>query len=370
MKQVRRHLAYPFVQLKTAIKRSLGWSKYAVLQTYRGYITQEGVFIRGRLIEDNGLAVPQPSDRWWNNALATVKRYTSAGLADVLVRVECLGYRVESLTDLDGYFEVALPTEVFTEKNTNVWVSFRAMVATHEPAEKQAAPAEGELLNLCYAPEYGIVSDIDDTLLVSHSTDFLRKLSLLLRKNAYTRLPFAGAVPFYQALHHGRTGRAQNPFFYVSSSEWGLYDLLTDFCALRNIPKGVFLLRTLPNSFRRYLKYQFGNHQHKYYRIAEIMKAYPLLSFVLIGDSGQRDPEIYRRVVEQFPTRVLAIYIRDVGSEKRREHVRNIAEQLQEKGVPMLLVGHTRQAAEHAAKLRLIAEDKVREVHHDAPERI
>ncbi len=345
----------------------MGWSKNTVLQTYRGYLTEEGAFIKGRLLEDNGLASPRPSDRWWQNAIAMLKRYSSAGIPDVLVTIRCLGYNVDVLTDQDGYFEVVLPTELLSETGTIPWTRFEVAILPSEPLAATTAPAVGELMNLRDMPEYGVISDIDDTLLVSHSTDFFRKLFLMLRKNAYSRLPFAGAAPFYRALQRGSKGNGHNPFFYISSSEWGLYDLLSDFCTLRQIPKGVFLLRTLPNSFRRYLKEQMGNHQHKFYKIKEVMEAFPHLPFVLIGDSGQHDPEIYQRVVHEFPQRVLTIYIRDVSSEKRTREVVQIAQKLQTKLVPMALVQHTQQAAEHAVQQGLIPPERLAEVRSDSP---
>ena len=121
----------------------------------------------------------------------------------------------------------------------------------------------GDVLMVSRKHEFVIVSDVDDTLLVSHSTQFVKKMRLMLFKNAITRLPFPGVTDFYKALQNGMDESTFNPIFYVSSSERNLYDLLIDFLAYRNIPKGPFLLRNMQTSLLKLIKAGGGNHQHK-----------------------------------------------------------------------------------------------------------
>jgi phosphatidate phosphatase APP1 len=92
---------------------------------------------------------------------------------------------------------------------------------------------------------------------------------------------------------------------------------------------------------------------HKFKEIEQIMAAYPQLKFVLIGDSGQDDPKIYREVVKRFPDRVLAIYIRDVQLPEREKIALDISKSLGEK-VEMIIVDNTVEAAAHAAEKKLI----------------
>src|SRR5690606_1902175 len=76
--------------------------------------------------------------------------------------------------------------------------------------------------------------------------------------------------------------------------------------------------------------------------------------FVLIGDSGQEDPEIYREAVRRHPGRVKAVYIRDVTPGARDADVRAITEERAGEGVEMVLVRDTVEAARHAAARGLI----------------
>ena len=215
--------------------------------------------------------------------------------------------------------------------------------------EQEELEVEGEVyIHQNGEAKYGIISDVDDTILISHATKVLSKLRLILTKNSKTRLPFTGVAAFYNALHRGPDKAVRNPVFYVSSSEWNLYDFLEDFCEVRNIPKGPFLLQDLKTSVWKLLKSGGGNHYHKLEKIKHLMSTFDDMSFILIGDSGQHDSLLYAEISREFPERVKAIYIRDVSKSKKDEKVNNIARELLEHNVEMLLVTDTEEAARHA----------------------
>ena len=84
-------------------------------------------------------------------------------------------------------------------------------------------------------------------------------------------------------------------------------------------------------------------------QIRNILTTYPELPFILVGDSGQDDPEIYESIVREFPNQILACYIRDVSSAARDRGVQNIINSMSNQGVDMLLVPDTLGAAVHAS---------------------
>jgi phosphatidate phosphatase APP1 len=135
--------------------------------------------------------------------------------------------------------------------------------------------------------------------------------------------------------------------FYVSNGPWNLYDLLEDFLDLQGIPRGPLLLRDWS---LRTLK---GGEGHKLAAIQALLDAYPGLPVVLVGDSGERDPEIYRRVVLRHPGRVLAVYVRDVAP-RRHAAVRAIAAELAGHGVDLVFSPDTEAARRHALDHGLI----------------
>ena len=104
--------------------------------------------------------------------------------------------------------------------------------------------------------------------------------------------------------------RTRNPIFYVSSSPWNLYDLLDDFLELNAIPAGPIFLRDIGTDTGKFIK--TPGHGHKLERARTLIARNPQLRWVLLGDSGQADAELYAEAAQEFGDRIAAIYIRDV----------------------------------------------------------
>jgi phosphatidate phosphatase APP1 len=130
--------------------------------------------------------------------------------------------------------------------------------------------------------------------------------------------------------------------------------VLAEFLDRQELPRGPLLLRDI------------GLHSeapldHKSAAIEKILTLYEQLPggplpFVLIGDSGERDPDIYLQVAAQHPGRIRAIYIREVGSgAERRRQLAALAEEARRRGTEMLLVSHAREALDHARRHGLAA---------------
>jgi phosphatidate phosphatase APP1 len=174
-------------------------------------------------------------------------------------------------------------------------------------------------------------------------------IKLTLLESSRTRVAFEGVSAFYRALE----GRS-NPFFYVSSSPWNLHQFLIEFMELHCIPTGAMYLRDFGLDETKLIA---GAHKtHKLDAIERILNFTGSLKFILAGDSGQRDPEVYAEVVRRHPKRILAIYIRDVSDVARDGEVQLLIEEVNSFGIDMLLVPDTRAAARHAAEQGYIDE--------------
>ena len=138
-----------------------------------------------------------------------------------------------------------------------------------------------------------------------------------------------------------------------------MYDLLIDFLDVNDIPEGPLLLRDFGLDANKESADHMG---HKFKEIKNILMAYPHLNFVLIGDSGQEDPKIYREIVKKFPGRVLAIYIRDVQLADREKIAIDISRELVDDKVEMIVVDNTVEAAEHAARMGFIYADTIPQI--------
>jgi phosphatidate phosphatase APP1 len=194
--------------------------------------------------------------------------------------------------------------------------------------------------------EFGVISDIDDTVMKTDVINLLAMARNTFLMNSRTRLPFAGVAAFYQALRRG-SGERNNPIYYVSSAAWNLYDMIVDFFVVRNIPLGPLFL--VDFGFTKDQFFSPSHHEHKLKTIQMLLDTHPTLSFILIGDSGQKDPEIYLETIHNNPKRILAAYIRDVTLAPRAAEVHLLIDRARGLGVEMVTVKDTFAAAQHAA---------------------
>jgi phosphatidate phosphatase APP1 len=198
---------------------------------------------------------------------------------------------------------------------------------------------------------FGVISDIDDTIVASHVGNKVRMILTAVLSHARTRKPFPGVAAFYRALHAG-----VNPFFYISKSPWNLYAPLLEYLEIQELPLGPLLLR------------DFGlrpEKEHKRKAIEDILATYPKLKFILIGDSGEEDPEIYSAVVHRHPDRIRAVYIRSVN-QKRISQIEKLAQEVSKTGCQLILAPEAEPAAAHAAAEGLIQASELRAVRADS----
>ena len=319
--------------------------------TYRSYGTVNRLYIKGRVMGDKGITVSAGNETVLYNLLNMYKRFESDEVPNARLRIRFEDQELMVTTDTEGYFtlNIAPSTPLHLD---DIWHRIIVELIDAPVPVPIGLQAQAEILVPPPDAEYGIISDIDDTIIKTDATDLLMMSGNVFLHNARTRLPFAGVSAFYKSLQLGRNGKRNNPFFYVSSSPWNLYDLLHDFLDINEIPAGPLLLRDFGLESNKLFK---SDHMgHKFKEIENILITYPDLNFVLIGDSGQEDPVIYQEVVKKFPTRILAIYIRDVQLPERAKIAIAVSEELKKGKVEMLLVENTVTAAEHAAKTGLI----------------
>jgi phosphatidate phosphatase APP1 len=343
----------------------LGWLRPLQIQSYRSYGTASSFYIKGRLLADQGIAAPTATDSRWRNFRSMYRRFNSreVGGAELLVTLPD-GQEYRTSTDDEGYFHLVLTPTALPKPVSYLWYPVPVKLLSVPPPLRPPTLALTSAAQVLVPPptaEFGVISDIDDTILETEATSLPRMLGNVLFRNAHSHRVLEGVSTFYQALQKGRTGRPDNPFFYVSSSPWNLYDVLETFLEINSIPHGPLLLRDLtltrpkvapPPGITGSAAIHFG---HKLHEIDDLLLAYPKLPFVLLGDSGQEDARIYREVVRRHPGRIRAIYIRDVQVEARTALVGPVIEELRGEGVDMVLVPDYATASRHAVGLGLIS---------------
>lgn len=346
------------------VGRSLGQGRAMMIVPYAGFGNPERLLVRGRVLETESFRTQTPEDSPWTNLVELYKRLESDEVEGAKVVARFQGTEHRAVSDSGGYFtfEIALPTPLEGSGWINVELELEA------PATRGGATvtASAEVLVPPSTARFGIISDIDDTVLWSNVTNKLNMLRMLARSNAHTRKPFKGVAALYRAFHAGASGKERNPVFYVSSSPWHLYGSLTEFFKLQGIPHGPLLLKELG------VRQVFGegrHHTHKLDKIETILRFYPNIQFILIGDSGEQDPEIYSEVVRRHPTAVRAIYIRNVNPDPSRiDAIDKLVEEVSATGTQLVLTTDSVAAATHAAAEGLIDVTYIAAVRSDKKE--
>lgn len=294
------------------------------------------------MLEDEGFVPADRRARRWRNALEFLKRIESDEVPFARVRARFGKALHEARADREGYFHIELSGSFAAG-----WRRVHLQLI-----DQPEVRAIGRVLVPGAKARFGVISDIDDTVVDTGVQRKLRMLVSLALSNARTRKPLPGVAALYRALHQG-----VNPFFYVSKSPWNLYVPLAEYLAAQRLPEGPLFLRDLGLRMKR---------DHKEAAIRELFETYPRLRFLLVGDSGEEDPEIYSAVVRRYPKRVLAIYIRSVSRKRGRlAALERLVAELAATGCQLALVNDAEAAAAHAAAAGLIPRYDLRSVRSD-----
>jgi phosphatidate phosphatase APP1 len=333
------------------------------ITSYRGYGNRSRLLVHGRVIESRNIAAATDADSLWRNLVNTYKRIDSDPLPRARVQVRLGDHEREVVADEEGFFrewlDLATPLD-----GDDQWreadVRLQRPVRDGEKEIESKAP-----IRVTTGTEtFGVISDLDDTVIQSRITSFLQAVRTVMLGNARTRLPFPGVAAFYQALERGGDGKRHNPIFYVSSSPWNIHDVIADFMDIQRIPAGPIHLRDWDIDLDALTSNRLKRHKEPI--IKEILELFPSLPFILIGDDSQKDPEIYRSIIDQFPGRILAIYIRNVRAEPERSaSVQALAKEVLAAGSTLILADDTFAAAQHASEQGWIEASSLDAVHEE-----
>lgn len=331
-----------------------------MLLPYLGFGNVGKLWIKGRVLDERGFREQSARDSRWSNLVAFYQRLESDQVAGEPVRAYFQGHAHDTVTDRGGYFSFEIVPATAVDGG---WQRVELELPASAKHGGEPVRATAEVLVPAATARFGIISDIDDTVLWTNVTNRLNMALLLARENAHTRKPFKGVAAFYRALNRGVGGNEDNPMFYVSSSPWHLFGPLVEFLRVQAIPVGPLLLREL--GVREL--FRLSHHgNHKLDKIGQILGLYPDMQFVLIGDSGEQDPEIYAEVVRRYPQSVRMIYIRNVNPDPSRiEALDRLIEQVSTTGTQLILAPDSVSAASHAAAEGLIALDQLAPVRAD-----
>lgn len=224
---------------------------------------------------------------------------------DKEIEVEYSGQRftMDSSTE-NGHFQGVLQIAAMQQKTDTTelqWMNFKAVTSNRDPREFQGKT------HLISPQGISVISDIDDTIKISNVKD---KEALL--KNTF--LKQFRAVPGMASLYQQweKQGAA---FHYLSASPWHLYPAISAFISNSGFPQGSYNLKNFRIKDQSFFNLFSSQQQYKKPVIEKLLKKYPGRRFILVGDAGEEDPEIFADVTRLYPQQVLHIFIRDLSAE-------------------------------------------------------
>lgn len=317
---------------------------------FKTYGTLSHLYLRGRALEDENIDLQKKG--LWAVFVNTWKRFETDEIENATLRIELPNEVLLKVnTDSEGYFLIDESAENLPQNiSKDGWLNYTIEYKNPNTFKNEIVANNcffGEMLVTLPNTEYGVVSDIDDTIL---HTGVASKFKWRAVFNTFfihvlSRKALEGTADFYRQLQKGKLKNNCNPIFYVSNSPWNLYKYLDFFLHNNNFPKGAILLRDLRHLFDKTLKPKIS---HKHHEIQNILNTYPKLSFILIGDCGEHDPDIYLDIVAKNQNRISAIYLRSVKNKRKMLRVKQLFQNYTE--VDVLLVFNTKEAIDHAKK--------------------
>jgi phosphatidate phosphatase APP1 len=318
------------------------------IRIYHGYGHADNLIVFGHVLRGAGRTANEYANGVLPNMLRLLRLFFVKPVAGARVRLARPGGNLYATTGDDGFFKFEW------QENDGIpagWHTVQMEVVNGQDAV--LASGSGSLF-VPHITQYGFISDIDDTVLVSYSATILKRLKVLLFKNPHTRTAFPDVAEHYRYLSKAQTkDEVFNPFYYVSSSEWNLYNDLVAFFRYNKLPEGVFLLNQIKRWYQ-FVKTGKTSHEGKLTRIVRIMEAFPNQQFVLLGDNSQKDPYIYEAVAKKYAGRIYAIYIRNVHA-KKSVATKQVLHGLEEKNIHTCLYSSSSEAIAHSKSIGLIA---------------
>jgi len=317
------------------------------VKVYHGYGHTHNLVVYGHVFKFKAKTTQNFSTNLFVNIVHLFKLFVVKPAAFAKVRLRFYHQVVDQKTEYDGFFRFEWKAE--TEVSPG-WHDVKVEALTDD--DEVFASSDGKI----YVPhitQYAFISDIDDTIMVSHSAKIARRLRELFIKNPRTRKTFASVKDNYQLLAHAHTSPDQpNPFFYVSSSEWNLYDYLVETFRFNELPEGAFLLNQLKRWKSLFSTGKTGHHG-KLLRVMRIIDAFPKQQFIFFGDNSQQDPAIYQAIAEKHPLNVAAVYIRNVRP-SQQEKTKQLLQKIEKHQIKTCLFVHSDEAILHARQIGLI----------------
>ncbi len=308
-------------------------AKIPYIFPFQGLRINNSIHFEGQIMHvSNTEIASKPDDSLWRNLRRTYKIYTPTKIkkSNRILKVVIDNKTVSTPIDKFGYFHIIVEIEesiIHELHKIEFYLADKRIFINDDVGTSSLIIDKDDF-------DIGVISDIDDTIIVSHSTNNIKKSKLVGFKNAFSRKVIGETKELYSFLDSKVC-----QFFYVSNSETNLYLLIKWVLKLNNLPDGPIYLKKIKsyrNIFKNKKRKSFlEKNNHKISRIETLFAYFPFKKFILIGDSSQNDPEIYKYISVKYPEKIKAIFIRNITNEKRKNDLKLISKEMKKMDIPV-----------------------------------
>ena len=268
---------------------------------YSVYGNANRVIIQGRMQKIKNFKDANISDNWIENAYRRIKEVKTDEIKNRIITAKIDGYIYTTRGDDEGYFNFDINTQKPLKSGyKNILLQIEG--------NKNYKIAKAFVLN---QRAIGIISDFDDTLIVSNVTNKLQLSINTIFKNYKQRKVVDGMASWFKEILSKNPKNTPNPLFIISGSPQQLYNTIENFLKYHHFPKHILLLKKINGKNRNSITEQFT---YKIKKIEKIIKLYPKVKWYMFGDSGEKDKKVYSYIKAKYPRKVVKFFIRDVES--------------------------------------------------------
>ncbi len=286
------------------LKKYFGILQPFIVVAFRSYGCDDKAVVCGRVIENLDIGSPKKEDSWSRNLRNMVRVFLRARAEKAGLLATIDQQSIPIVTDDIGYFWVEVSLRNRVKKPGWINIDFEL-----EPMKgyRRIAGRRGKFLSIPSETQRsaGIISDIDDTIVKTYATDLLMSAKMTFINNSSTRTAVDGMAELYRSIVRQNT--LLSPVFYITSSSWSLYKLMSDFLDLGNFPEGPLLMQKIGMTNNKLIR---KGHNHKIRKIETIFRITKNQRFFLFGDNGQADRQLYYNIATRYPDRIAAVCIR------------------------------------------------------------
>lgn len=276
------------------------------------YGNEKDVYIRGRVVKDDNVDQVKPFDGAFNNFIRSINLLTNEDIEGVKVKIYFNGKKIRAVTDDLGIFSVKV------NDLGKIQTGYNEVTAELERGQVRfiSNRAYGQItVKDSQKTDFAIVSDIDDTIQKSYVTDKFKAAQTLLFNNYMTQKAFPGVSELYQALDKNNDGIVNGDVYYISGSPVQISQRIENFLSYNGFPFGSIDLKRI--GFSKNVDNPVQQMDYKLEKLRILFDTYPNKKFILFGDNGEKDPEIYREISRKYPNKVIAIYINNVTGDNK-----------------------------------------------------